>query len=229
MNREQFISELTRLFVTNSSKQDVNSKLSNMIIERLILRELTDENQEINSLEELNEFKGVRNFGLESFFNKLGNGEKVFVSNFNSYEELLTALTSNSEELIRVSYGENICLNGSNNSIINSNEAIILYQNLLLPYYKSLGFTVSTNSEGKEEIQLPILSEELYGDNNQLKVEQLKQRYVANGTNGDDFDFVYVNCGIEKEAVSMPFAPSELGVISAKIKENQLEKSPRSM
>ena len=229
MDKEQFISELTKLFVTNSFNQNVNSKLSNMIIERLILKELTDENGDINSLEELNEFKGVRNFGFNSFFHKLGNEKKVFASNFSSFEELLSALSSKPEELIEVSHGENICLNNSNDSIINSNEALILYENLLLPYYKSLGFTVSVNNEGKEVIQLPVLAEELYGDNNPLKVEQLKQQYMTAGATSEEFDFVYENCGVEREALSMPFAPSELSFISTKLKEKQISKSPRGM
>lgn len=224
MNKEQFLSELSRLFIANISKGDENSKLSNMIIERLVLRELTDEfSSDHQTLEELNEFKEIRNFGLKSFFYKLGNGHKVFPSEFKSYEELLSALMSKSEELIRVSYGENIGISGTTEPVISQKEAQVLYENLLLPYYKSLGFKVSKNNDGAEVVQLPILADELYGDNNPSKVAQLKSEYVASGSSSEDFDFVYSNCGVEREACSMPFAPSELGLISARLKSVQLE------
>ena len=212
------------MFVSNISKGDDNSKLSNMIIERLVLRELTDEfYDDHKTLEEFNEFKGIRNFGLKSFFHKLGNGDRVFPSDFKSYEELLSALMASSDMLISQSYGENIGISGTMEPIINQKEAQVLYENLLLPYYKSLGFKVSKNNDGTEIVQLPILADELYGDNNPSKVAQLKSEYVASGSSSEDFDYVYSNCGVEREACSMPFAPSELALISSRLKAVQLE------
>ena len=230
MNKEQFLNDLSKLFIANAANNDENAKLSNLIIERLILRMITDPNYnpelKYDTLEELNEFKATRDIIIANFFQKLVTSIMVWSKEYKSYEELLVDLASNPSMLIENDQVERMGVIGTGDTIITQNEAKVLYDNLLFPYYKSLGLPVIKNADGTEKIELPILADSFNDDNNPEKVSKLREEYISKGCSDEDFDYVYHNCSIESEALSMPFATSELNFIASKLKSAKLEHTP---
>lgn len=131
MTRSEFITELSRLLLNKTQDNKVNATLSRILIELLMTANLSMEEVEKDK------FMQSRLFGIESLQTRL---YPPYISRgtFNSYSDLLSIIASNPMKFFSA-YDIDGILVGNEVLNFSDEEAKILYENVLQPYYEILG------------------------------------------------------------------------------------------
>ena len=131
MTRSEFITELSRLLLNKTQDNKVNATLSRILIELLMTANLSMEEVEKDK------FMQSRLFGMESLQTRLY-PPYISRATFNSYSDLLSIIASNPMKFFSA-YDIDGILVGNEVLSFSDEEAKILYENVLQPYYEILG------------------------------------------------------------------------------------------